>query len=78
MKSMLLHTNFDIEGTFIAVAMVPACTAGTFHEAITGPAEWFAIKLVRSFQEKAVNSAMNENKKHLKDFQFCKEVVKRR
>ncbi|GLI51853.1 hypothetical protein TSYNTROOL_19390 [Tepidanaerobacter syntrophicus] len=78
MKSMLLHNNLDIEGTFIAVAMVPACTAGVFHKTITGPAELFAIKIVRSFQEKAVNSAMNENKKYLKDFQFCKEVVKRR
>lgn len=75
---MLLHNNLDIKGTFIAVAMVPACTTEAFHDVITGPAELFAIKLVRSFQEKAVNSAMNENKKHLKDFQFCKEVVKRR
>lgn len=78
MKSMLLHNNLDIEGAFTAVAIVPACTAEAFHEAITGHAEWFAIKLVRSFQEKAVNSAMNENRKHPKDFQFSKEVVKRR
>jgi len=75
---MPLHNSLDMKGTFIAVSMVPACTTEAFHDVITGPAEWFAIKLVRSFQEEAVNSAMNENRKYLKDFQFCKEVVKRR
>ncbi len=69
---------YEVNGTFIAVSMVPACTTEAFHDVTTGPVEWFAIKLVRSFQEEAVNSAMNENRKYLKDFQFCKEVVKRR
>ncbi len=78
MKLMLLHNSLDKKGAFIAVSMVPACTTKAFHDVITGPVEWFAIKLVRSFQEEAVNSAMNENRKYLKDFQFCKEVVKRR